>query len=464
MGPATYVTFYPAVVVALVVGGLPAGLLAAALSVVAVQFWINPYDHRQEWAGLAVFLMGSVVTALALRLLQFTVHAHLSHDFQRRQNAQLRAIVDSALEGMVTIDEQGFIQYANPAALEMYGYTADEIVGRNVKLLMSEPDRASYDSHFANGLRAGAKGIIGHRRRVLGRRKNGEIFPKELTVTETSFVDGDRLFLGVMRDLSVLEREKARADALHDELAHASRLNDMGELAATLAHELSQPLAAIANFLGAARRKLALGGSESAALAIRRAEEQTKRAFNILTRLRGFIEKRSPTREPVELQALIEEAVELARLGAGRDAPPIELRAPDEPISVDVDRVQIEQVLVNLLRNAADALTEAAEARIVVEMKANRPGYVRVSVADNGAGVDADLAARLFTPFVTTKAHGLGIGLSLCRSIVERHGGGIGFEPNAPRGAVFFFTLPSLEGQAQGRWRQRSSATQAAEG
>jgi two-component system sensor kinase FixL len=311
---------------------------------------------------------------------------------------------------------------------------------------MPEPDRSRHDSYIAKYLRTGEKKIIGRRRKLYGRRKNGELFLKELAVTEAPY-DGDGLlFVGLMRDLSAEENERRRADQLRDELAHASRLNDMGEVVASLAHELSQPLMAIANFLTAARRKTPADdpGCGAVALAIDKAEAQAGRASDILTRLRGFIEKRAPERAPADLRHLITDAVDLAFPASAGRAPRIGLHLPDAPMRVNVDRVQIQQVVINLLRNAAEAFDKESKPQIVVEACVDRPGLARISVADNGPGVDVAHAPQLFNPFVTTKTRGMGIGLSLCRSIIESHGGKIGFRANLPRGAVFYFTLPMM--------------------
>ncbi len=441
-----YVTFYPAVGIAAVFGGLSGGVLATLLSVAAVQEWVSPYARHEDLLALLAFLVGAVVIVSMLRLLHFALAARLGLEFQRRREAQFRAIVDAALEGMVAVDKQGVIQYANPAAQEMYGYKNDEMIGRNVKMLMPEPDRSRHDTYIAHYLRTGEKKIIGARRRVFGVRKNGEVFPKELTISRAPFGD-DVLFVGMMRDLTAIEREKTRANVLRDELAHAARLNDMGEVVAGIAHEVSQPLMAIANFLAAARRKLPDEEYEAVAETIHKAEEQTLRASDILSRLRRFIEKRAPEQVAAELQPLIREAVEIACMGEGRRQKRIEFQMPEAPIMVKIDRVHIQQVLVNLLRNAGEALAAQPAPGVVIEAKIDRAGFVTVSVADNGPGVPAETAEKLFQPFVTTKSNGMGIGLSLCRSIVESNGGKIGFKPNEPHGAVFFFTLPMMTPQ-----------------
>jgi two-component system, LuxR family, sensor kinase FixL len=435
-----FITFFPAVALAFGESGLLGGAMAALFSVAIVELWINPFN--EPVAAPFLFLIGSALVVYMVWLLRVSLADRMSRDFQRKGHARLMAIVNAALEGVIAIDKQGVIQYVNAAACEMFGYEASELIGSNVAMLMPEPDSAQHGGYIANYLRTGEKKIMGRRRTVMGRRKNGEIFPKELTVTETSLGDEDQLFVGMMRDLSAFQREKTQADELRNELFHANRLNEMCEVVETLAHDFAQPLTAIANFLAAARRLP--GAAEFRAIdnLIAKAEQHTQRASDILVRLRGFIEKHSPERAPENLHCVIECALDLTCLGDGHRDERIELREIDDKIVVDIDLVLIEQVLVNLLRNAVEATKDASTPKIVVETSLDKPGYVRVSVSDNGSGVDPEAAPKLFKPFASTKKRGMGLGLSLAKSIVERHGGEIGYRPADPHGAAFFFTLP----------------------
>ncbi len=209
----------------------------------------------------------------------------------RDSERRLQAIFDSAMEAIVTIDKNGVIQAANPAALEMFGYETEEILGRNVKLLMPEPAASMHDRLIARYMGGGDAMLINNRRQVLGLRKNGEVFPKELTLTEAS-IDQDVLFIGFMRDLTQIENEKRKTEAARAELLHVARLSDMGEVAAGLAHEVSQPLTAIQCYASACRRGISAETEPKVAQAIEVIETQAKNATDILNRLRGFIEKR----------------------------------------------------------------------------------------------------------------------------------------------------------------------------
>jgi two-component system sensor kinase FixL len=364
----------------------------------------------------------------------------------RDNERRLNAIVDTAMEAIVSIDRDGRILSVNPAAQEMFGLAADEMLGRNVSLMMPDHYRSGHDSYIAAYLNGGEKNIIGKRRKVEGRRKDGAVFPLELTVSEATF-NNELLFVGFMRDLSPIEEEKRRVNVLRDELFHVSRLNDMGEVVAGLAHEVGQPIAAILNYSAAHRRAMSLTGEPPEPDVVAKIEAQARRAGEILKRLRGFIEKR-PTEWRVEaIQDLIDDALELAILHSRAHI----LRPPPDPeeagLRVRVDRILIGQVLVNLLRNADEAVVDEPDPQIWIETAYVAPETLRVSVADNGAGVDPETVAELFSPFFSTKQLGMGVGLSIGKAIVESHGGAISYRANTPRGSIFEFTLPVFHGE-----------------
>ena len=394
----------------------------------------RPWRHAQDAVGGIVIFSEDISERMRIQ-------QALSNNEKR-----LKAIVDAAMEAIVSIDGKGAIQSANPAALEMFGYDESELLGRNVSLLMPDPYRSEHDRYIAAFQRGGEKKIIGRRRKVEGRRKGGEGFPLELTVSEASF-DQDMLFVGILRDLSPIEAERRRVNTLREELVHVSRLNDMGEMVAGLAHEVSQPIAAILNFAAAHRRAVAATGASPEPDLIAKIEAQARRAADILKRLRGFIEKRPHERRIEKVDDLIADAIKLALL---RSRAKITYNPPAEDeaeICVCVDRIQIEQVLVNLLRNADDALVDTAEPEILVETTRVESGKVLVSVADNGAGVDPEALDQLFNAFFSTKQFGMGVGLSIGKSIVEGHEGAIAYRANAPRGSIFEFTLQIYDGE-----------------
>ena len=300
-------------------------------------------------------------------------------------------------------------------------------------MLMPTPYREQHDGYMTRYLATGERRIIGIGRVVVGQRKNGSTFPMELSVGEVN--QGDRrLFTGFVRDLTERQRTRARLQELQDELLHVSRLRSMGEMAAALAHELNQPLTASANYVAAALRLL--GGPQPDLAHIRHALElaapQTLRSGEIIRRLRAFVERGETARRPEHLDALVEEASALALVGLGdRGVTVKSIREPNLP-PVIADRVQVQQVLLNLLRNAIEAM-EASPVRELTLGTARWDSMVAVSVADTGSGIAPSIEAQLFQPFVTTKSEGMGIGLSVCRAIVEAHGGRLWVEPNPGR-------------------------------
>jgi two-component system sensor kinase FixL len=400
-------------------------------------------NGREEWVSWEVKpwrLSGGQIGGVVIVSEDITERVRMQQALQDKER-RLTAIFDSATEAIVTSDRHGVIVSVNPAARDLFGYALGELLGKKINKLMPERHAARHDSYIDAYLRGDANQIIGRRRMVEGRRQDGEIFPLELTVSEAGS-DDERLFVGIMRDLRPIEAERRRVSLLREELAHHSRVNDMGEMVAGLAHEVGQPIAAILNFAAAYRRALVTTGKLPETDLVAKIEEQARRAAEIIKRLRGFIEKRRPERRAVAVESLVDDALNLVHL---RSRPRIVRTPPDPEVSgvrVFVDSIQIEQVLINLLRNADDALIDSGAPEITIEISPSDSGRVMVSVADNGVGVDREATAELFDPFFTTKHRGMGVGLSISKSIVESHGGAIFYRPNAPAGSIFEFELP----------------------
>jgi two-component system sensor kinase FixL len=360
------------------------------------------------------------------------------------REALLRAVVETSPDGLITIDEHCLIESVNPAAERMFGYPAEEVIGRNVACLMPSPYREEHDAYVARYLRTGERRIIGIGREVLGQRKDGSIFPLELAVGEVQAV-GRRIFAGFVRDVSARERAEQRLRELQAELVHVSRLSAMGEMASALAHELNQPLTAIMNYAQATRR-LANGIDDERRAALvgllEKTSQQASRAGQIISRLRQFVAKGETERMLEDVNAVVEEASALALIGtAGRGIAVRRDLTPKLP-PVLVDKIQIHQVITNLIRNSVDALAAVERPQILIRTRRAGPHQVEISVADTGPGLEPEVAARLFQPFVTTKPGGMGIGLSICRSIVEAHGGKLWASDNPGGGAVFSMSLP----------------------
>src|SRR5690606_22680675 len=298
------------------------------------------------------------------------------------------------------------------------------------------------DGYLSRYLDTGERRIIGIGRIVVGERKDGSTFPMELAVGEVRSERG-RVFTGFVRDLTERQATETRLQELQSELVHMSRLSAMGEMASTLAHELNQPLSAIANYLSGAKRLLDRSDIQEprAADALEKAADQALRAGEIIRRLRDFLSRGESERRVENLPKLVQEACALALVGAKEHGVRVSYAIALDADLVLVDRVQVQQVILNLVRNAIDAMVDQPVRELTVSTAAVEDNMAMVSVTDTGPGVDETAAAKLFQPFVTTKASGMGVGLSISRTIIEAHGGRIWTEPNPTGGAIFRFTL-----------------------
>ena len=357
------------------------------------------------------------------------------------REAHLRSIFDTAPEAMIVINDAGVVQSYGASAERMFGWRPGEVLGRNISMLMPEPFRSQHDAYLHRYLSTGEKRIIGIGRIVVGERKDGSTFPMELAVGEV--VSGEaRFFTGFVRDLTESKESEARVRELQAEVVHISRLSAMGEMASALAHELNQPLSAIANYLNGAKRLLERAPENDARVseAIGKAADQAVRAGDIIRRLRDFLARGEGERTVESLAKLVHEACGLALVGATESGVAAHYEIDPRLDHVIVDRVQIQQVIVNLVRNALDAMQGQARRQLLVSTSI-QDDLAIVSIADSGPGLDPVAAERLFQPFVTTKPTGMGVGLSISRTIIEAHGGRIWTEPNPGGGAIFHFTV-----------------------
>ena len=360
----------------------------------------------------------------------------------------LRSILATVPDAMVVIDERGSILSFSAAAEKMFGYSEAEVMGENVSLLMPSPDRERHDSYLHNYERTGERKIIGIGRVTTARHRDGYTFPIELSVGEAR-TGSERIFTGFIRDLTERQHAELRLQDLQSELAHVGRVSEVGTLASALAHELNQPLTAIANYCEAARDMLQATPDEDTLVMLREAldeaAQQSVRAGQIVRRLRDFITYGQTERKVEQLPRLIAEANALGLVGSREHGIEVDVELDPAAQGVLVDRIQIQQVLLNLIRNAIEAMLDSRVKQLTISTALKDDGDVQVSVADSGKGISPAVAEQLFQPFVTSKQDGMGIGLSICRTIIEAHGGRIWFEPGAGRGTVFHFTIPSAE-------------------
>ena len=481
------------------------------------------------------------------------------------------ALIATAADGIVVIDACGIVQTYSPACERLFGYSAAEVIGSNVKMLMPEPFHGGHDQYLSNYRRTGERRIIGIGREVIGRRRNATTFPMYLSVGEGE-IAGQAIFVGIIHDLSALraaERSREASDRhlanivessddiilsktldgvvmswnaaaerifgyaagemigqpiarilppdrlseeddilrrvragehithyetvrrhkdghdiivslsvspvrdadgrimgaskiardvteqrktenkaaeLQFELLHVSRLSAMGQMTAAIAHEVNQPLTAVANYVSAARRTISSLDAGAAVTKARefmeKAAEQTLRAGAIIRNLRDFVEKRESQHAPHDINKIVTEAVALGLAGTAHIAVKIRLDLDPTLAPVLIDKIQIQQVLLNLIRNSVEAMAATRERELVLSTAPDEPGFVAVTVADSGPGLPEQVAAHLFQPFTTTKEQGMGIGLNICQSIVEDHGGRIWLLPDVRKGAAFRIRLP----------------------
>ena len=439
---ALFVLFVPTIIAAAGFGGWGPGLLATGFGLGISALFVRGglIANPANLIDAAMFLGLGPLIALGGERLRQRTRASLA------QQAHLESILATVPEAMIVIDERGVVQSFSAAAVRLFGWTAEEAVGRNVSMLMPSPFRIEHDGYLHRYMSTGERRIIGIGRIVVGERKDGSTFPMELAVGE-AVVGPERFFTGFIRDLTESRDQERRLQEMQAELVHVSRLTAMGEMASSLAHELNQPLSAITNYLKGSVTMLAGEGYDAALLSdvLGRASEQALRAGEIIKRLREFIAKGETERSLEDPAKLMEEASALALVGARQRGFRVSLKFARDLGPVIVDRIQIQQVALNLIRNALDAMTGGDRRDLAVSVEPVEDRMVRISVADTGPGVSPEVRDRLFQPFVTTKANGMGVGLSICRTIVEAHGGRIWVEDNPTGGAVFSFALPLAE-------------------
>ncbi len=447
-GRGAYLLFIPAILVSSSIGGLGPGLMSTVMALaLSFAFLFDLPIGRTEGLYVGIFtLVGLGMVWLGNRLHRTQVSAAQTTQVLLAREAHLQSILDTIPDAMVVIDEAGVIRSFSSAAERLFGHSAAEALGQNVKMLMPPPYRESHDDYLERYRSTGERRIIGIGRVVVGERKDGSTFPMELSVGEMRSGD-KRYFTGFIRDLTERQETEARLQELQAELVHISRLTAMGEMASTLAHELNQPLSAIANYLKGSRRLIDSNVADMPIKvrdAIDKAGEQALRAGQIIRRLRDFVARGESERGVENLVKLIEEAGALAMVGAKERDVRVRFNFDPRVELVLADKVQIQQVVLNLIRNAIEAMEASPRRELVVSTEQENGGMVMVSVADTGPGIAPDIAGQLFQPFITTKRSGMGVGLSISRTIIEAHGGRIWVEPYPGGGAVFHFTMRAV--------------------
>lgn len=446
---AIYILFVPPILLASIVGGIGPGCLAAALSTLSAAYLRSLTPGGIQTPELLVFVFVGIAIAVLAELLHATRKgiAKAQEALDTRE-AHLRSILDTVLDATIVSEQDGTIVSFNAAAVRQFGYSEEEAIGQNLRMLMPQPYRQEHDGYLQRYLSTGEKRIIGTDRVVVGQRKDGSTFPMKLAVGEMRTA-GRSYFTGFIRDLTEREESAARLQEVQTELARLARLNEMGEMASTLAHELNQPLSAIANYVhGSARLLQDWEGEKAERLrdALKEAGQQSLRAGQIIRHLREFVTKGETEKTPQNLRQLIEEAGALALVGSREKGVRSVFEFTPGADLVLVDRVQIQQVMINLMRNAVEAMKDTPRKELRVQIKP-QGSDVAVVVEDSGPGIADEIAPELFKPFTTTKAGGMGVGLSISKRIIEAHGGQMTVSRSVLGGARFSFTLPAYDGE-----------------
>jgi PAS domain S-box-containing protein len=386
----------------------------------------------------------SVLKLLASQAAIALENARLYRGLAERE-AKIRRLVDANIIGILVADPDGPIVEANDAFLRIVGYDREDLVSGRVRRSGLTPpewgereERALAELLAAGSFQPFEKEYF---------RKDGSRVP--VLVGGALFREGGDRSVVFVLDLTERKRVEDALRELESELAHMNRVSMMGELAASLAHEITQPIGSAGNNARAALNFLdqqppdlgevreALGGIVGDA----------DRAGDIIERIREHIKKAPPREGRFDLSAAINEVIVLARSAMLKNGVSVQIRPADRLLPVQGDRVQVQQVLLNLVLNAVEAMgaVEARSRELVISSEQTKTGDVLVAVRDSGPGIDSEHRERVFQAFYTTKPSGTGMGLSICRSIIDAHGGRLWAEANEPRGAVFRFTLPGAE-------------------
>ena len=361
-----------------------------------------------------------------------------STNMDRSDAPRLAAIVESSDDAIIAKDLNGVILSWNGAAERLFGYTASEVLGKSVTIIFPS-DRLEEEASILSQIGRGER--VDHYE-TARRRKDGQII--HVSVTASPIRNASGKVTGVsttMRDLTGRNIRDQQILELQAELAHVQRLNELGHVVSTLVHEVNQPLTAISNYVNACRRLIKTGDQERIQSVLQRITDQTNRTRGIVERIRDFVKKRDVQMRAETLSQVIDEAIALTRASVRDRGLRLTVETDPPGVRVEIDKIQVQQVLFNLLRNAIEAMQDQPKRELVVATSLVQGGMVEISVADTGPGLVAEVRAKLFQPFVTTKVHGMGVGLSVCRAIVELHGGRLWADDNPRRGTIFRFTV-----------------------
>ncbi|MDD5265956.1 MAG: PAS domain S-box protein [Methylococcales bacterium] len=362
------------------------------------------------------------------------------------RETRINAIFNASIEGIVTIDTSGIILSANAAVKAIFGYSEEELVGCSFNKLLSPSQSKKQGYDVVSYLQAKIPSIIGMIREVDGIRKDGTVVPLDVSLVEFS-IDGTQYYTGIVRDVSLRKYQEQKDKDHLEELAHVTRLCLIGEMGSGIAHEVNQPLTAIVNYTQACLRFIGADKTDFDQLGeiLFKIHQQALKAGQIIHRMKDFVSNRKIFRTETDINSVLEDAISLCANDLKQGNVILELDLAKNIPKITVDDVQIEQVILNLIRNSIDALTVTTQnkpRRLRIQSYMKKRDLVEIKVCDNGQGIDDAQKAKILTPFFTTKPTGMGMGLSISRSIVEAHQGVFSFSSNPDEGTVFSFTLP----------------------
>ena len=410
---------------------------------------ITAYKSDTRWIpvllGASIVLLAGIIVWSVMQLRRQLARRQQAEIALRAESAFRKAMEDSMLTGMRARDLDGRLTYVNAAFCHMTGFTAEELLGLKAPMPYWDPERLAQTFELHRQILSNGSATEGTEVRL--RRKNGETL--DVLVFEAPLIDARGQHAGWMGSvLDITEQKRAREQARQQEerLQQSSRLITMGEMASTLAHELNQPLAAIASYNSGCMNRLQdeqpIDRGELLDIH-KRIARQARRAGEIIRRVHDFVRRSEPKRAPLDLNAVVRDAVGLIEADARKRQMQLRVDLAAALPQVEADAVMIEQIVVNLVRNAMDAMRDTPAAARIIEVRSAHEGrFATVSVADRGTGIPDEIAARLFEPFFTTKSEGMGMGLNICRSIAELHHGRLGFEVRAGGGTIFTLSLP----------------------
>jgi two-component system, LuxR family, sensor kinase FixL len=446
----TALMFAPAILIAAGTGGLAPGIFITVLTLPILVLMTAGNLDRPSAADFLLFgFLGLGIAWLGGSFRDARQRAEHSSRLLQRRETYLQSILDSVSDATITTRSDGEIISFNAAAEKLFGYRAQDILSRNVRILLADSLTPGDDPFLVSNSENTHVHVRPAPQIAIGRRRDGTSFPMSIETTRT--VSGDEVITtGFVRDVGEELQQASALETAQLEVARLARLNEMGEMTSALAHEINQPLAAVANYVQSSRRMLERFDPSTLPQlrnALSEASKQALRAGEIIRHLRDFVARGETCKELLDLDMLIRDGADLATVGTKGFSISLRLKLARAPAKVLADSIQIQQVVVNLIRNAVDAVRDQPKREIVILTRI-ADGLAFVEVSDTGSGIAPELAAMIFDPFVTSKPHGMGIGLSVSKRLIESHGGAIAARARPGGGTVVTFSLPLVDQEA----------------